>query len=412
MVHKKTICLVTNWYPSPENPYYGSFFKEQAFAVADHFDFVVLHYREHRAVFSSGNNRLLEVNRERNTVEFVLDVKLSVWYDILNQLTDLHHKVSGKDKRPGVGKYVSKAKRNKVKKLLTKALSKEDVLSFDALYCVDAQYEAGILQVLSELTGKPYVISEHSPVPPLGLLINNQNYEAMESADLLFLISWDKARQLMMQNIHMPPTRYIGNLVDETRFTLCDKEPLKEKTILIMGANSFYKNYAHFCKVMERLCEITEVSFRILIAGYAANKGYAGDREKFECLLHSKTFSDRLELLPEVRRGETEKVYHQADVFVMTSIQEGQPLAAMEAACCGLPVFATRCGGIEDYVDDSMGRLYHVMDVEGMASGLKQFLEEKLVFDPVTIRSKVVKQYGRETFVRNFTEAFCSVMDR
>jgi len=41
---KKRICLVTDWYPDKENPYKGSFFKEQALAMEDSFDFVVIHY--------------------------------------------------------------------------------------------------------------------------------------------------------------------------------------------------------------------------------------------------------------------------------------------------------------------------------------------------------------------------------
>lgn len=410
MDHKKMICLVTNWYPTKENPYLGCFFKEQAFAVSEYYDFIVLHYREHRGLFSSSSNHLKEVNREQNTIEYTLDVKLSVWYDVLNQLTDLSYRMSGKDKRIGIGKYVSNAKRKKVKKILSKVLAGKNTMFFDALYCVDAQYEAGILQIISELTGKPYVISEHSPVPPLGLLINNQNYEAIESADLLFLISYDKARQLLMQNLNLPPIRYIGNLVDETRFTLYPKIDSKEKTILAVGANSFYKNYDLFCKVMERLCEITDQRFHVLVAGYAANKGYAKDIEQFENYLRNRKFSDRLQLLPAINRDRIEEVYHQADAFVMTSIQEGQPLAAMEAACCGLPIFATRCGGIEDYVDDSMGRLYHVLDAEGMADGLKQFIEGDISFDAEWIRSRMVARYGRQEFVKNFTEAFSSVI--
>ena len=47
---KKRICLVTNWYPDKENPYRGSFFKEQAFAMAENFDFVVVHYVEKKKV--------------------------------------------------------------------------------------------------------------------------------------------------------------------------------------------------------------------------------------------------------------------------------------------------------------------------------------------------------------------------
>ena len=43
---KKTICLVTNWYPTKKNPYAGLFFKEQAFLVSEEFDFIVFRYKE------------------------------------------------------------------------------------------------------------------------------------------------------------------------------------------------------------------------------------------------------------------------------------------------------------------------------------------------------------------------------
>ena len=95
----------------------------------------------------------------------------------------------------------------------------------------------------------------------------------------------------------------------------------------------------------------------------------------------------------------------------MTSIQEGQPVSALEAACCGLPVFSTRCGGVEDYVDESVGRLYPLTDVEGMAQGLKQFVEGTLRFDPRHIRETVVSRYGTAAFHDCFCRAFHDLID-
>ena len=43
---KKKICLVTNWYPTEENPVQGCFFKEQAFVVENEFDFIIFRYQE------------------------------------------------------------------------------------------------------------------------------------------------------------------------------------------------------------------------------------------------------------------------------------------------------------------------------------------------------------------------------
>ena len=121
-------------------------------------------------------------------------------------------------------------------------------------------------------------------------------------------------------------------------------------------------------------------------------------------------------MIPEVPHEEICDVYNKADAFVMTSIQEGQPVSAMEAACCGLPIFSTRCGGVEDYVDDSVGRIYAITDIEGMANGLKDYLEGKIVFDAAHIRDNVISQFGREAFTNNFknvmSEAIEEVQDK
>ena len=88
----------------------------------------------------------------------------------------------------------------------------------------------------------------------------------------------------------------------------------------------------------------------------------------------------------------------------------GQPVSAMEAACCGLPVFSTRCGGIEDYVTDDIGRIYAVTDYEGMANGLNDYLEGKITFDSEYIRSQMVAKFGNEAFRKNFKETFNKVI--
>ncbi len=180
---------------------------------------------------------------------------------------------------------------------------------------------------------------------------------------------------------------------------------------MIVAAHTFYKNYDLFIAVMNRLTEITDRDFRVKIVGYASNKGYSKNAEVLEQKIRDSAFADKAELIPAVPHEQLQKVYQDSDVFVMTSIQEGQPVSAMEAACCGLPVFSTRCGGVEDYVDDTMGRIYAVTDAEGMAQGLKDYLEGRIRFDSEHIRKSVVERFGKDAFVQHFTEAFSSVID-
>lgn len=409
---RKRICLITEWYPSPDNPYRGLFFKEQAFAVADRFDFLVVHYREQYSLFPSPKIAVEKVNTEANTIEYSAVARLSVWLFLRSELHDYWLKFRGRGLRNGVGKYVSESKkrftRRKMDLLFNQILKEEPV---DAFYCVDAQLEAWPLQCAAAARNKPYAVSEHAPVPWPGMQISETNIDAIQSASLFFAISRDKIRQLLLQNIRLPRTVYIGNLIDETKLTLPEKREPHEKTLLIVAAHSFYKNYNLFIDVMNRLVSLTPVPFHVLIVGYASNKGYSEGVEAFEARIRSSAFADRAELIPEVPHDSISSVYHRADAFIMTSVQEGQPVSAMEAACCGLPVFSTRCGGVEDYVDDSIGRIYPVDDAEGMARGLCDYVEERISFDPEHIRRAVVDRFGREAFRRTFCAAFSEIID-
>lgn len=49
--------------------------------------------------------------------------------------------------------------------------------------------------------------------------------------------------------------------------------------------------------------------------------------------------------------------YREADVFIYPSYSEGMPIAVIEAMACGLPIIATRVGGLPDLVDDGFNGL-------------------------------------------------------
>jgi len=46
--------------------------------------------------------------------------------------------------------------------------------------------------------------------------------------------------------------------------------------------------------------------------------------------------------------------FRHADIFVYPSYHEGMPIAVMEAMACGLPIVATRVGGLVDLVEDGV----------------------------------------------------------
>lgn len=416
---KKKIGLVTTWYPSEENPYNGVFFKEQAFVLEYDFDFTVIHYREKRVDalkyllrrMKGERFHVEKIHEEKNTVEYDVDLYMPRYLIYQNKFYDLFQKYVKHRSDVGVGTYISGKYHKMKEEMITKIFRRQFDGLIDLFYCVDAQKESDTLQCAAKALGKPYVISEHAPFPWPGKTLKDTEKAAMEAADLFLAISYDKIRQVLLQNVRLKKIAYVGNLVDEEKFLLTQGSG-REKTFLMVAAHSFYKNYDLFIEIFNRLTEITEIPFRVMIVGYGANKGYSKNVQELEEKIRNSKFAAYAQMIPEVGRDKIAEIYGKADAFVMTSIQEGMPVSALEAACCGLPLFSTICGGVEDYVTENLGRLYKVIDSESFAFGLKDYLEGKIEFDREWIRRFTVEHYGKRAFADRMADAFYSVLGK
>ena len=417
---KKKICMITTWYPTKENPYQGVFFKDQAFALANQFDFTVIHYREKSkepillyAVRCLLNREfsIKKINEERNTVEYDVDAYMPGYIRFANKIYDFYYRYVKNNSEAGVGIFISKDYQKRKKKILAQVFKNDFLNDVDVLYCVNAQAESFTLKCVAEILNKPYVVAEHAPFPWPGECLKDVEKKAIEQANLFMAISYDKIRQVLLQNVKLKKIGYVGNLVDECQFVLsnvCNNE----KTFIIVAAHSFYKNYDLFIKVFDRLTEITNVAFKVMIVVYGSNKGYSKNIETLEEKIYNSKFSHCVEMIPEVSHDRIQEYYGRADAFVMTSIQEGMPVSALEAGCCGLPIFSTMCGGVEDYVNENIGRIYKIIDSESFAQGLKEYLEGKIIFDKEYIRRYIINLYGKKAFTKRIAKLFNEVIGK
>ena len=68
---------------------------------------------------------------------------------------------------------------------------------------------------------------------------------------------------------------------------------------------------------------------------------------------------------------------HITDIFVLPSLQEGMPNSLLEAMACGLPVIASRIGGVVDVIEDGKnGILFEPGDVSGLAYAMIRLLND------------------------------------
>jgi glycosyltransferase involved in cell wall biosynthesis len=104
------------------------------------------------------------------------------------------------------------------------------------------------------------------------------------------------------------------------------------------------------------------------------------------------------------RVDDVERWLQASDVFAFPSEFEALGLALLEASSCGLPVLATRTGGIPDVVEDGLsGVLVEVGDGAALVAGL-----ERLLDDPALRHS--MGQHGRRIAQQRFDAA--AALDR
>lgn len=163
--------------------------------------------------------------------------------------------------------------------------------------------------------------------------------------------------------------------------------------------------------VHEKAYEVLIQSMKIVVAKYPAIfLGIAGDgilRDRLQALIDRLDLSENVCLLGD--RKDVPDLMANADVFVMSSRSEGMPVALLEAMGSGLPVVATRVGGLPEVIaDPSHGILVPPESPADLAAAILQ-----LVRSPELCASlgKAGRQRIRDIYtIENMCSQYESVM--
>ena len=139
----------------------------------------------------------------------------------------------------------------------------------------------------------------------------------------------------------------------------------KDSVILLgVGELSDRKNHSVSIKALSRT---KNKNVHLVIAGTGEK------REEFLSLAKQHGVSDRVHLLG--FRTDIAGLLKSADIFLFPSIQEGLPVALMEAMSCGLPVVCSEIRGNVDLIDETCGILCNAADAEAFASAVERLID-------------------------------------
>lgn len=91
-------------------------------------------------------------------------------------------------------------------------------------------------------------------------------------------------------------------------------------------------------------------SWRIELRGETL---HPGELQEVQQLINNSVLHERIFIRPPVFNADKVACLARSDLFVLPSYHEGMPISLIEAMAAGLPVVATRVGGIPDQITDS-----------------------------------------------------------
>jgi glycosyltransferase involved in cell wall biosynthesis len=96
-------------------------------------------------------------------------------------------------------------------------------------------------------------------------------------------------------------------------------------------------------------------------------------RSELERRIGASGLQERVHLLG--RRADVPEILNAADVFVLSSDYEGNPLSVMEAMAAGKPMICTAVGGVPELVEDGCGLLVPPQDAQALSKAMSYMLE-------------------------------------
>lgn len=111
-------------------------------------------------------------------------------------------------------------------------------------------------------------------------------------------------------------------------------------------------------------------------------------------------------------RKDIHKLCSAADIFLFASLQEGLPVAIMEAMACGLPIVASEIRGNKDLIDNgSGGYLVNPTDVDGFATAIETALNQCDDLKQMKAYNLLkIKDYGIDAVMKQMSALYESMM--
>jgi len=181
----------------------------------------------------------------------------------------------------------------------------------------------------------------------------------LNQADQLVTVSAAMKAELIRRGYPESKISVVYNGVDEALFHPLDLAesrkqlnlPQEKKILLFVGSLTITSKGIDL--LLDAVQEITESNLMVYLIGTGEEK------PQIEALIHQKQLSDKIILHEPVPHAKLNDWFNAADLLVLPSRREGVPNVILEAMATGTPVVASNVGGIPEIIIPEITGLLH-----------------------------------------------------
>lgn len=378
------VLILAGWYPSRVDPLTGDFVQRHAESVSLYEKVIVL-FLVKDPVLDSALKVEKKVSGDGNYIEYIVYYRVRGPFQGVRSLLRYLFLGAGMIRR----------------------IKKEQ--GIPALVHLNGIGKAGWLALyLKRRYGWEFIVTEHwagyTMDNPVGLhtqsWLTKKNFKAVyRQTKLLLPVSRDLGLQV---NQWFPGTRFevVYNVVDTRHFYY---QPERQNQTAIkkcvhVSSMSYQKNIEGILHVIEQLVVAREDVEFTLVGPYTPQ---LQNRLAEKGLLDKKVFLTGVLSYPEVA-----EVMRGSNLLVLFSRYENQPCVILEALCCGLPVIATRVGGIPEIVDQSNGILVESEREDQLLQAFNDALDHYSRYDRAAIAAASMQKFSYAVIGEQFARIY------
>ena len=205
------------------------------------------------------------------------------------------------------------------------------------------------------------------------------------------------AFQVPADRLEVIPNFVDPDLYSRERYPCWKTAFLRDGEKLVLHVSNFraVKRVRDVVRTFARLSR--EVPARLVMVGDGPDRPEAADEARQQGITERVVFLGKQDSVAEIMAC--------ADLLLLPSANESFGLVALEAMASGVPVIASRAGGLPEVVDDGeTGYLAPVGDVEAMADGAARILRDTGTWRrfSTAARQSAVERYGQHIIIPQY----------